>query len=325
MPATGLEVLPETTLPRYDGKLAASLERAIDAEEYVQAMDRIGRFASPRIFGRVRSVYERFPSSRGCEVAPAALAYFFRAAPGYARAELTRVMDAVARDGNCEAGVLPEIARRRMLPAVEDAALRLLENAEGWVIADVTAMIKQYGTPRAETALWRAFERWHERWKDRTAKLEADQGKEDGLPWDEAVERDLSEALATGTAWLMTPSSLARLRSLCLTSRCKDNVESWVRLGDTTPGIRMRPPAMPRAEPRFVLADTTFGMVRSREGLDHWLMLHPAGTEFEWQDESRFEEDAYFDDLWLPGEAARCLEEVRTFAARHGMTVVRRR
>jgi len=325
MPAAGLEVLPDTMLAQYDDSLATALERASTVEEFVQAMDRVGRFASPRIFRRVRRVYEHFPSSRGCDAAPAALAYFFRAAPAYARVELGKVMEAVSRGETCEAGVLPEIARRLMLPTLEDAALRLLDGATGWMIADVSAMLRQYGTARAEAALWRAFERWRERWRGRTAKLEADLGKEGGVPWDEAVELQLAEALAAGKAWLMTGSSLARLTSLCLTGRCKETIEFSFRIHDVTPFIHIHAPDAPRGEPSFFVSDTTFGKARSREALRSWLLLHPPGTRFEWEDDRRGDEVAGLsDDLWLPGEADGYFEEVRTFAEQHGLKVIRR-
>ena len=79
-----------------------------------QAMDRIERFSTGRTVSRVRRAYERFKGARSCTLAPAALAYFFRVAPGYARAEVGKVMREVGEGERCETGVMPAIAERRI-------------------------------------------------------------------------------------------------------------------------------------------------------------------------------------------------------------------
>jgi hypothetical protein len=97
---SGLEVLPDQQLPRLDSTLLGQLERARTVEEYGHAMDRIERFATSRIFTRVRRTYERFEGARTCLLAPASLAYFFRAAPAYAATEIDAL---VCREPSYEA------------------------------------------------------------------------------------------------------------------------------------------------------------------------------------------------------------------------------
>jgi hypothetical protein len=99
----------------------------------------------------------------------------------------------------CEAGVLPAIADRREVAALEDVAIDRLKDASGWVVADAAAMLKQHGSARAESALWQALERWHNRWKDHASGLEKRRQSGDGIPWEEAIEEDLTEALMGGT------------------------------------------------------------------------------------------------------------------------------
>ena len=115
---SGVGVLPDSELPSLETAFIESLEQARTAEAYGQSIDRIERFATGRIFTRVRSVFERFKGARSCTLAPASLAYFFRVAPAYAQAAIGDVMKQVYAGGRCETGVLPAIAERRVVPAL---------------------------------------------------------------------------------------------------------------------------------------------------------------------------------------------------------------
>jgi len=321
MGIVGLDMLPDAELPQFDDTLVRSLEVASTVEQYGQAIERIARFGSARIFRRVRRRYERFGAARGCDLAPAALSYFFRVAPKYARAELGKVMEEVSQGATCERGVLPPIAARRMLPAIEDAAIGVLHRSVGWVTADAAAMLQRYGTAQAEAALWRAFERWHGRWKGQAARLERDHLNPEGMPWDELIEHDLSRALKEGTGWIMNQSSMARLTALCLTRGCRESVDQALQSQTNNPVIMIHAPALPRAEPAFGVIHATYGFLSSRAALHRWLLLQPAGITLTWLEYGWLEPD----DPWLPGEAESYFEEARAFAESHGVKLLRRR
>ena len=284
---SGLSVLPDRQLPSFDSALVAWLEQARTAEEYGQALDRIQRFATGRIVTRVRRVYERFKGARSCTLAPAALAYFFRVAPAYARAEIGNVMKEVGEGERCETGVMPAIAQRRMGPALEKTAISHLSHSEGWVVADAASMLQRHGSPRAEAPLWQALDRWHTRWKDRAAKLEMDQDSADGMPWEEENERYLTTALMEGTAWLLNEPSGRRLTSLCVTRLCKETVERAFRSSETNSNIAIYPSELPLGEPTLFAHEQTSVMLRSREALRRWLSLHEKGTTFTWKKPGR--------------------------------------
>ena len=57
---SGVVVLPDSQLPGLETAFIQSLEQAKTAEEYGRAIDRIERFATGRIFTRVRRAFERF-------------------------------------------------------------------------------------------------------------------------------------------------------------------------------------------------------------------------------------------------------------------------
>ena len=318
---SGLSVLPDRQLPSFDSALVAWLEQARTAEEYGQALDRIERFATGRIVTRVRRVYERFKGARSCTLAPVALAYFFRVAPAYARAEIGNVMKEVGEGERCETGVMPAIAQRRMGPALEKTAISHLSHSEGWVVADAASMLQRHGSARAEAPLWQALDRWHTRWKDRAAKLEMDQDSADGMPWEEENERYLTTALMEGTAWLLNEPSARRLTSLCVTRRCKETVERAFRSSETNSNIAIYPSELPLGEPTLFAHEHTSVMLRSREALRRWLSLHEKGTTFTWEKNG----PPNFEDLWFPGEATRLFEETRSFVQSRGMKLMRRR
>jgi hypothetical protein len=314
---SGVLVLPDSQLPSLEGAFVQSLEQAKTAEEYGQAMDRIERFATGRIRTRVRRAYERFKGARSCKLAPASLAYFFRVAPAYAQAEIANVMKEVYAGERCETGVLPAIAERRVVPALEETALGHLGDANGWVVADAARMLWRHGSARAEAPLWQALERWHSRWKDQVAKLEQDRQSPDGMPWEEAVEWDLTTAIMKGTAWLMSESSARRLTSLCLTRTYKEWVEQIFQYPESNPIITVSPSDLPRGEPTFVVHENGIVWLPSREALHRRLSLHPKDTTFKWQESD-------FDAVWLPGEAISLFEETRSFVESRGMKLTQR-
>jgi hypothetical protein len=318
---SGALVLPDSQLPSFEVAFIQSLEQAKTAEEYGQAMDRIERFATGRIRTRVRRAYERFKGARSCKLAPASLAYFFRVAPAYAQAEVSNVMKEVYQGQQCETGVLPAIAERRVVPALEETAIAHLRHSNGWVVADAAGMLKRHGSARAEAPLWKALERWHERWKDQVVRLEEHQGNSDGMPWEEAVERDLTRALMEGTGWLKSESSARRLKSLCVTTICKVLVEQEFEYPETNPSITVHASELPRGEPTFIVHENGFASLASREALHRWLSLHPRETTFTWQKGGSFVE---LDEVWLPGEATRFFEETRSFLESRGMKLTPR-
>jgi hypothetical protein len=323
---TGLSVLPDPELPALEDTFAQSLEAAATSDDYGRALDRVERFATVRILPRVQKVYERSRTSRSCELAPPALAYFFRVEPGYARTELIKVTEAVFKDGGCKTGMLPAIAKRRMVATLEESAIQQLNHPNARVVADAATMLQEYGTARAEGPLWLAMERWHERWKDQAARLDADRQNSDGIPWEQALERYLSDALEKGTGWLMNDASARRLTSLCVTSDCKTFVTQAFRSDASDPSISVAAPILPRAEPLFAVRDNRYVFLRSRDAFHRYLLLYPRGTTFRWTElhPPRLELRRGDDEERLPGEADRCFDETRAFLDKHGMALTRR-
>jgi hypothetical protein len=199
-PRLGFEttrVLPDRTLPALDAVFLRQLRRAPNVVEFAAAMDRVERFASASIAKEVERAYVRQPQGRLWEIAVPAAAFFFRTDPAFARQELGRVWTSMQADDHrrekiAESGLFGSIAATRTSRALEDAALVALAGRDAVLAADAAGMLGTYGTARAESALWAAWDSVHRR--STYPALQSNQ--------DEKLERRLRLALElAGGAW----------------------------------------------------------------------------------------------------------------------------
>jgi hypothetical protein len=201
-----------------------------------------------------------------------------------------------------------------MLPALENATISQLDGADSRATVDAIMALQRFGSARAEPALWRALERWHQRFAGKPTDAE-EHSLDDRLEW------FLRSALTGGTGWLFREASVSRLISLCITDDCREEAENLLSRAVRAPTIRVHGPALPRGEPRFLVESATWGMCESRDALRRWLLLHPPGTRFIWGPPmSSFQ--WFRGSLWFPGEADAYFEEVRTFLEGHAMSLV---
>ena len=314
----GTGLLPDRELPEFDDRFAVALETASTPAKYRLAIERIERFGSARIVNRVRRAYQRFPDARTCALAPPALAYFLRVAPAYARTQLPKIVTVIGNGEDCEQGLLPAVAERRMGPALEQIAITHLNHSDGWVVVDAARALLRHGTARAEEALWKAFEQWHNRWKGRVAELEADQRDSDYRTWEEVVEYELTHALTNGTAWRMNDAARSRPLALCLTNSCKGQVESDFADPGTSARLLVAPPRLPGGEPTFFVRDAGYAFLTSRAAMRSRMLLYAPGTSFVLSGSGWFP-----DDFWLPGEEdARHIAETRKYLESLGMKLI---
>lgn len=306
----GLRVLPDETIPDLDDVLVRAFEAARSRDDYTRALERIERFASARLARRVRRAYERFPDARTCSLAPLAMAYFLRVDPAYAQTELPRALRALDGGERCADSLLLATARVRVSPALEDSAVGLLMRDPTRWAGHAAAMLRFYGTARAQGPLWRVMERWHEEWTNRTSKSAvAAVDADGGIPWPEMA---VGVALLYGPGWRMDDDSMGRLQSLALTEDLKRQVEYELGAEKVKPKIGAIPPRLPLEEPRFIIWETSRTVLTSRDALGESLLLYPPGTSFRWHS---------VPDVWLPGEVASLFESARAVLERHTMSL----
>lgn len=223
-----LRSLPDKTLPELNTALLSKLEEANRTRSWntLAYSELIERYATDDIFSRVRAVYEsRDVRKWDCQSQAALLAYFLRVAPSLGAEYLAQVL-AVREKGypRCYTETLKRVADLRMSAEVEEAAAAALDDDDPEVVSQAAVALGEHGSADAEKLLWRRLEKLREALSSGgegpgAQELNGDQEK---------IEKDLIEALTHGQAWIMDPEKLKRARDLCVTEKCRDEVDRLI-------------------------------------------------------------------------------------------------
>lgn len=274
--AAGVAAMPDGPRPDLDAPLARALEDATSGARLAQVMSLVARFGTARIEARVRRAFEHAPFGPDCPQEADALSFFFRVAPAYATGAFDRVWRGGGSGRECRQGLLMSIADRGVPVGLELAATTWLRSADVTLASDAAQVLARHGPKRSETALWSAFQAWHDYWAPRKAKLERDSS----IPrWGAGVERAFVEALGGATHWRPARDFDARLARLCVSTWCSSG--AWKELLDRSPtNIEPTDSAMPGGPP------TVFAGTRLLVGLAQlraYSRLWPRGTTWRWR------------------------------------------
>ena len=220
--------LPDEVLPELNNALISNLEEARRTGRYAtENIEVIERYATDEILSRVRAFYETSEVGKWqCRSQAPFLAYFLRVAPSLGGEYLKQTMAARAKDSpRCYTEILKNVAKLHMSPELEDAATTALDDEEPAVVAQAAGVLGDYGSADAEKALWRRFETWHQ------AQVEAPDATVDSDSENE-IEKALRLAIAGGQAWFSDPEKLKRVRELCFTDKCRDEVDHMISVWD---------------------------------------------------------------------------------------------
>jgi hypothetical protein len=230
--AAALTLLPAEPMPELDDLLAGRLEQIVNGGELGEhelAATLAARYASPDIYNRVRRVYGD-NGGWACAVQAAMLAYLVRHGSTEGALLVNRALDARGTTG-CYLTVLTDVANIFMSPALERIAVQRLNDKDPGVAANAISLLRDHGSGAAEQVLWRKFEQWHDKWKDRVGTFTV---VVSGTQTDPQVlfEGAIVYALAHARNWITGPPKLKRLRGLCLTKPAKATIdrllESWI-------------------------------------------------------------------------------------------------
>jgi hypothetical protein len=106
---------------------------------------------------------------------------------------------------------LKEDIRRPML---ERIAIGALGDPSTEVARNAAEALQRYGSQKAETALWKRLEEFHEKWKGKTDELRYRPGANSGLMAEIGLEQVLVQAIANGQAWIATEDTIRKLKVL---------------------------------------------------------------------------------------------------------------
>ncbi len=321
---SGLPGLGDRLRPSLDAPLVARLEAATTDAEFLRVASLIERFSTGRLRSRVARLFERAPRAAVCPQGPVLLAYFFRVDPAYAETQLDRVGRVLdtTRDRCAGDGLLPAVAKRRALPAVEAAALKRLRDPRPWVVVDAAEALAKEGGPASKGALLAALDAWHAAWAPRASMLQRDNLPFE-LDWAASLGPRLARALDEANAWRLTPDDIAHIASRLFSPRERRRFEANASVREDTLEIDVWPPRLPDEPPYFFLPGVT--MARGVEALRNRLALWPAGTHWRIATRSGFGSahipGLHPTTLWLPGEETANHTRVRALMRPLGMTV----
>ena len=207
----GVEVLGKLTereLPQLEKTLTAGLASGeeVDAEL-------IERYASPRAFSEVRSIYETRLSDLVCDEQDALLRYFLRVDPDYGVQQVAQSLTEREKTG-CFRTRLSAMGEFIRQPKLQQLAIATLDDPAPEVARDAAKALSEFGSPSAEDALWRRLEKFHRKWLGKQDSL---LHPEPGLieyDRDSGLEEALVKGITQGQAWFPTSGQIDDLKAL---------------------------------------------------------------------------------------------------------------
>jgi len=203
-----------------------------------------------------------------------------------------------------------------MSTELEEIATAALDDEDGDVVFSAASVLREYGNADAEKALWSRFEKWHEAMqgqvdeqltKEEPAEEETNEAQPDvKLTYDDGkIEEGLREALSRGNAWLADPEKLKRARELCVSRRCRTEVDRLISDWDCQIYVAFY---SPNDEPSGISVahypDLTL------DGLKAKLLQFPKGTVFKFKTGSDNDHDLRTKE-WF--------QQFKTYLEEHGM------
>ncbi len=313
-----LGILPDETLPEVDAALAEHFvaNHDLDGGEHLASL--IARYATVAILPQVTEKLDARIGKWACSIQNPILAYVLRVSPATARPRIERAITARGKDFTaCNHEVFQLISETHYDPALEDIAIRSLDDPDPEVAMTAATMLGQYGSTAAEAALWRRYETWTAKWAGHESELDlmfSDRASD--LSDDRSENRtnqvglgsNLLDAIVTGKSWLSDKSTLQRLAHLTTVRSLQRDLDGYLKIWDG---------------PSFTIvldrSSATYGFrgqvaqyeVHSMDALKNKLSQFPSGTTFS------------FSSTPVDSPAnIQSVSELREFLNSHGMSVV---
>jgi hypothetical protein len=222
-----LEAVVEPPLPDGDGALGDRYRSAHDDEARAAAMALIATYGGPSLLPVVIAELDDGPD---CALEAPALAFLLRHEPTPALQRLQPGFDR-RHPPTCVTPPWDELGRRRWSADVEAAAVAHLQGSDPWPVAGAARALGAYGSPRAKAALFERLGLWSEEWSDREDELERLAAGPVTPDSPLVLEGALVSALLEARQFELSAGEVARVRDLCVTEGCRQNVDARVRAG----------------------------------------------------------------------------------------------
>ncbi|MCU1309370.1 MAG: hypothetical protein JWO20_495 [Candidatus Angelobacter sp.] len=219
-----LGLLPDRELPQVEEPILAKF-RVGNGNDIDYEL--IERYASKRALPEIKKLYEKNAGKWACVPQNALLKYFLRTNPEYGVSQIKSALS-YRKDTSCYQMLFTGIGEAISNPAIERIAIDALEDRSPEVVRSAAEALQKYGSLRAEPALWRRLEQFHERWKDKAEELGYRSGSKPEVAAEEMIEYALLHAIANGQSWDCGADKLQRLKSLVLPMR-QSEVDGMLR------------------------------------------------------------------------------------------------
>ena len=153
-----------------------------------------------------------------------------------------------------------------------------LQDADPEVASDAARCLGQYGSSKAEQALWARYEAWSQEWAGRDSELRFVFSAKNPHVFDAGLGQNLARSLARGTAWISDDAKLRCIEALGVGPNIKADTEQAIREWNNKPFTIFNPTAEP---PIFRVAQYE---LHSLDALKTKLNEFPTGTVFTFQD-----------------------------------------
>jgi len=204
-----LGLLPERELPQVE-QLVARVKTGNGNEVDYQLLE---RYAGERVLPDIKTVFEAHLGKWACAPQNAMLRYFLRVSPEYGVAQVGDALGQRKVTG-CYTFQLTGLKEDIRRPMLEQIAIGALGDPSPEVARNAAEALQRYGSRKAEAALWKRLEEFHEKWKGRTDELRYRPGANSDLMAEIGLEQVLVQAIANGQAWIATEDTIRRLKVL---------------------------------------------------------------------------------------------------------------
>src|SRR5438552_6790606 len=211
--AAVLGILPDETLPEVDFALAEHFVASEDLDGSSNLASLIARYATSAILPQITEKLDHQIGKWACAIQNPILAYVLRVNPGVAR---PRIEKAIATRGKnfsaCNHELFQIVSEIHYDPVLEQIGVRSLDDPDPEVAMTAATMLGKFGSPAAESTLWRRYQDWSGRWSGSERELELMSAEmSDHRIYQLGLGQNLMQALATGKSWLSDKSKLQRL------------------------------------------------------------------------------------------------------------------
>lgn len=224
VPGTLASLLGDS-VPDLEQALRERYRAARTEEGQAATMELIARYGSARLLPLVRVEIDRDPP---CALEAAAIAYLLEHDPPPALRRLQPGFDR-RRSGMCVVPPWSEIAPLHWDQAVEAAAIAHLQGESPRLVSEAAQVLAAHGSAHAKGPLLDRLARWNEEWRARAAELAALVAGPTAFDSPVVLENAVVNALLDGRAFSLTKEETERVRELCLTRGCRDNVDARAR------------------------------------------------------------------------------------------------